>query len=48
MYFSSGAFQFGELLDVASTRAKRAIKDFQNKLQFDDPINIQFTSVSVI
>lgn len=39
-----GAFQFGELLDVASTRAKRAIKDFQNKLQFDDPINIQFTS----
>lgn len=40
----AGAHQFSEILAAATDKNKTAIKDFQTKLQFDDPINIQFTS----
>ncbi|OWF52435.1 acyl-CoA synthetase family member 2, mitochondrial-like [Mizuhopecten yessoensis] len=40
----SGAFQFSEVLDSATDAGCRGIMDIQRKLQFDDPINIQFTS----
>ena len=32
---------------AGESRHKAEILSMQNKLQFDDPINIQFTSVSV-
>ena len=40
-----GTFKFSEIIDAATQKGKQTIKDIQNKLQFDDPISIQFTSV---
>ena len=42
----SGTLNFDDLLDAASPAQVKAITDLQDTLQFDDPINIQFTSVS--
>ncbi|KAK7503793.1 hypothetical protein BaRGS_00004916 [Batillaria attramentaria] len=39
-----GAFNFDDILDAASIQDVAAITDLQDTLQFDDPINIQFTS----
>ncbi|XP_076446786.1 medium-chain acyl-CoA ligase ACSF2, mitochondrial-like isoform X2 [Babylonia areolata] len=39
-----GAFRFDDLLVAAGPQEVRAIADLQDSLQFDDPINIQFTS----
>ncbi|KAL8604067.1 hypothetical protein ACOMHN_024892 [Nucella lapillus] len=39
-----GAFRFDDLLDAASPAEVKAIPDLQDSLQFDEPINIQFTS----
>ncbi|PVD34463.1 hypothetical protein C0Q70_05738 [Pomacea canaliculata] len=39
-----GAFSFDDILKAPSTSEISAISDLQGKLQFDDPINIQFTS----
>ncbi|MEO6623314.1 MAG: AMP-binding protein [Burkholderiaceae bacterium] len=39
-----GAFNFGQLDLDASTEQLAALQDRGNQLQFDDPINIQFTS----
>ena len=41
-----GTLNFDDLLDAASPAQVKAITDLQDTLQFDDPINIQFTSVS--
>ena len=41
-----GILNFDDVLDAASPAQVKAIADLQNALQFDDPINIQFTSVS--
>lgn len=43
-----GAFSFDDILKAPSTSEISAISDLQGKLQFDDPINIQFTSVGKI
>ena len=42
----SGTLNFDDLLEAASPAQVKAITDLQDTLQFDDPINIQFTSVS--
>ncbi|XP_060071243.1 medium-chain acyl-CoA ligase ACSF2, mitochondrial-like [Ylistrum balloti] len=39
-----GAFKFSEVQNSATTAGCLGIMDIQRKLQFDDPINIQFTS----
>ena len=39
-----GFIEFQEVADKASEKDKDRIKDLTNILQFDDPINIQFTS----
>ena len=41
-----GAFKFDDILEAAGPAEVKAILDIQDTLQFDDPINIQFTSVS--
>ena len=41
-----GAFNFDDILEAAGLAEVRAVLDIQDTLQFDDPINIQFTSVS--
>ncbi|KAK3597466.1 hypothetical protein CHS0354_041885 [Potamilus streckersoni] len=39
-----GALKFSDVMQAASDKERRNIFDIQDKLQFDDPINIQFTS----
>lgn len=39
-----GAFKFDDLLSSVTPDQVKAISDIQDTLQFDDPINIQFTS----
>ncbi|TLN24242.1 AMP-binding protein [bacterium] len=40
----SGSYGFGEICGLASEADKKALADLAADLQFDDPINIQFTS----
>ena len=37
---------FQELMESGGTEERRKLVELQNELQCDDPINIQFTSVS--
>ena len=37
---------FEELLKTGGSSEKQKVQDLQRKFQSDDPINIQFTSVS--
>ena len=37
---------FEELMDTGGSNEKLQLEDLQRRLQSDDPINIQFTSVS--
>ena len=37
---------FQELMEAGGAEEKRELHKLQNELQSDDPINIQFTSVS--
>ena len=39
-----GYFDFGQILGLASDKDFERLKDLSDELQFDDPINIQFTS----
>ncbi|XP_078606586.1 medium-chain acyl-CoA ligase ACSF2, mitochondrial-like [Branchiostoma floridae x Branchiostoma japonicum] len=39
-----GTFSFPEVLEMGSHAHRRTVLELQDKLQFDDPINIQFTS----
>ena len=45
--FCSGAFKYSDVVQAGSAKTRQRIQDMQRKLQFDDPINIQFTSVSI-
>ena len=40
-----GTYKFGDVLDMAEPAGVAAVHDIRKQLQFDDPINIQFTSV---
>ncbi|CAI9731674.1 medium-chain acyl-CoA ligase ACSF2, mitochondrial-like [Octopus vulgaris] len=40
----AGTFSFQEVLQAGTTKGVQYIRDLQKELQFDDPINIQFTS----
>lgn len=42
----SGTFSFEEVMTMGSSREHHQLAELTNQLQFDDPINIQFTSVS--
>lgn len=44
----SGAIMFQELMQTGGTKERRQLQKLQRELQSDDPINIQFTSVSYI
>ncbi|CAG2247723.1 ACSF2 [Mytilus edulis] len=39
-----GALKFSEVMEAATSKRRTELLDLQSKLQFDDPINIQFTS----
>lgn len=40
-----GAFQWKDLMQAGSSQHYQELEDLQKKINFDDPINIQFTSV---
>lgn len=40
-----GTFNFDNILEAASSAEVKAIYDIQDMIQFDEPVNIQFTSV---
>ena len=42
----SGAIMFQELIQTGGAKERRQLQELQRELQSDDPINIQFTSVS--
>ena len=46
VFFLSGTFSFQDLMTLGGADEKQQVKDMQLKLQSDDPINIQYTSVS--
>lgn len=46
MFDFSGTMAFQELMETGGAEEKRELHKLQNELQSDDPINIQFTSVS--
>lgn len=39
-----GALKFSSVLEAGTSKRRKEIMDLQSKLQFDDPINVQFTS----
>ncbi|XP_048240735.1 medium-chain acyl-CoA ligase ACSF2, mitochondrial-like [Haliotis rufescens] len=39
-----GALKFSDVMEAGTSKDRAAILDLQRRLQFDDPINIQFTS----
>ncbi|KAK3529610.1 hypothetical protein QTP70_032030 [Hemibagrus guttatus] len=39
-----GAFEWNDLMQAGSTQHYQQLEDLQKKINFDDPINIQFTS----
>lgn len=41
-----GTFQFQEVMDAGSTQFVKQMHDLQKTIFSDDPVNIQFTSVS--
>lgn len=41
-----GALRFKELESLGGVTEKQQLKELQSQLECDDPINIQFTSVS--
>ena len=42
----SGAMMFQELIQTGGAKERRQLQELHRELQSDDPINIQFTSVS--
>lgn len=40
-----GAFHWNDLMQAASSQHYQELEDLQKKINFDDPVNIQFTSV---
>lgn len=41
-----GMLHIEDVMQAAESRHRRELMDLQSKLSFDDPINIQFTSVT--
>lgn len=41
-----GSFTFSEIMDAGDQSHKKLLDEIRTNLQFDEPINIQFTSVS--
>ncbi|XP_046554256.1 medium-chain acyl-CoA ligase ACSF2, mitochondrial-like [Haliotis rubra] len=39
-----GALKFSQVMEAGTSKDRAAILDLQNRLQFDDPVNVQFTS----
>lgn len=42
----SGTFSFQELMEMGGIEDRQQVENLQKELQSDDPINIQYTSVS--
>ena len=42
----SGTFSFQELMEMGGKEDRQQLENLQKELQSDDPINIQYTSVS--
>lgn len=42
-----GMLHVEDVIQAGESRHQRELMDLQSKLSFDDPINIQFTSVAV-
>lgn len=42
-----GTINFNDIMKAGTTKDRTEIQNLQNRLQFDEPINIQFTSVSL-
>jgi hypothetical protein len=43
----SGAWRFDDIISCGGSIAEQALNDQRRKVQFDDPANIEFTSVSL-
>lgn len=43
-----GMFHFDDVMQAAGSQHMQQLQDLQKKIVFDDPINIQFTSVFVL
>ena len=43
----SGTLQFEEVIKMGSSREHNQLMELMSQLKFDDPINIQFTSVII-
>lgn len=41
-------FHFDDVMQAAGSQHMQQLQDLQKKIVFDDPINIQFTSVFVL
>ena len=48
LYYYRGTLKFADVMKAGTTKRRREIQDLQSRLQFDDPINIQFTSVTTL
>jgi hypothetical protein len=48
LYYNRGTLKFADVMKAGTTKRRREIKDLQSRLQFDDPINVQFTSVNIL
>ena len=48
VFILSGTMMFQELMQTGGAKERRQLQELQKELQNDDPINIQFTSVSCI
>lgn len=42
-----GTFTYNDVMEMETEERKQQVQKISDLLQFDDPINIQFTSVSV-
>ena len=45
LYPFRGTMKFSDVMALGSNAERQQVTDLQDKLQFDEPINIQFTSV---
>lgn len=45
LFMCSGTFSFNEVMNLGGQSEKQDLDSIQRTLQFDDAINIQFTSV---
>jgi len=43
-----GALRFNDVMEASTSKLLTFVQDQQSRLQFDDPVNIQFTSVRYV